>query len=268
MTQKEVTFQSQGLTLCGVFHRMSQKKPVGNVLLTHGIINDKDEDGNFVNLAEMLSAKGYNVFRFDFRGHGDSEGKSEEVTIAGELNDLENAIKEFDGLIGDKPKFIIIASSFGAVSSILYAAAHEDRIEKIVLWNPVLDFEKTFLKALTPWGQTFFNKKGYEELQQQGYITVPQTDFRFGKKLIEEFKEIKPYEILTKLRMPILTIHGTEDTAVPYSVSEKYGKPNSLSKFVSHKSDHSFVGIEDTVIKETIEWVTENGTKKNASKER
>ena len=266
MSQKEITFQSQGLTLRGVFHRSSLKKPVGNVLLIHGIINDKDEDGNFVNLAEMLSEKGYNVLRFDFRGHGDSDGKSEDVTIAGELNDLENAIKEFDGLISDKPKYIIIASSFGAVSSILYAAAHQDRIAKIVLWNPVLDFEKTFLKALTPWGQTFFNKKGYEELQQHGYITVPQTDFRFGKQLIREFKEIKPFEKLKKLRMPILTIHGTEDTSVPYSVSEKYGKPNSLSKFVSHKSDHSFVGIENIVIKETVEWVTENGNGKNANK--
>lgn len=256
MAQKEITFNSQGLKLCGVFHKSTKQKNAGNVLLVHGIINDKDEDGNFIKLAEMLTAKGYNVFRFDFRAHGDSEGKSEEVTITGELADLENSIKEFDKLVGNQPRYIIIASSFGAVSSILYASSYEDRIERIVLWNPVLDFEKTFLKAITPWGKSFFNEKGYKELAEKGYITVPQTDFRFGKKLIEEFKKIKPYELLSKMNIPILTIHGTEDTSVPYEVSKKYGKPNSKSQFISHKSDHSFVGIEDTVINETVRWIT------------
>ncbi len=79
--------------------------------------------------------------------------------------------------------------------------------------------------------------------------------------MIDEFEKIKPYELLTRLKIPVLTIHGTEDTAVPFSVSEKYGKPNELSKFISHKSDHSFVGIEGTVIEETIRWVIENGCK-------
>lgn len=256
MTEKEVAYNSQGIKLRGIFH-VAQRRQVGNVLLVHGIINDKDEDGNFIQLARILNSKGYNVFRFDFRGHGDSEGKSENVTIVGELADLENSIAEFGRLIGNGGKYIIIASSFGAVSSVLYASSHEERLEKMVLWNPVLDFEKTFLKAETPWGRTFFNEKGYAELAKKGYISVPQTDFRFGKDLVEEFKQIKPYRLLAKLGIPVLTIHGTEDTAVPYSVSEKYGKPNDCSKFLSHESDHSFVGIEDTVIDETVQWVVE-----------
>ena len=139
---------------------------------------------------------------------------------------------------------------------ILYTTANSERVDKIVLWNPVLDFERTFLKAETPWGKTFFNQEGYEELKTKGYITVPQTEFRFGKRLIEEFKEIKPYQLLRKFDLPVLTIHGTEDTAVPYSVSKQHGTPNRYSKFISHKCDHSFVGIEDTVIDETVEWVT------------
>ena len=225
-------------------------------------MNDKDEDGNFVKLAKKLNQKGYNVLRFDFRGHGDSEGRSEDVTIAGELVDLETSIQTFDELIDARPQYIIIASSFGAVSSILYTAENSERVDKIVLWNPVLDFERTFLKAETPWGKSFFNQKGYEELKKKGYITVPKTEFRFGERLIEEFEEIKPYQLLQKFDHPVLTIHGTEDTVVPYSVSKQYGTPNSYSKFISHKCDHTFVGIEDIVIDETIEWVTENAVRK------
>ena len=252
----KIYYNSQGINLCGIFSRHTGNSTYGNVILVHGIINDKDEDGNFVKLAKKLNQKGYNVLRFDFRGHGDSEGRSEDVTIAGELVDLETSIQKFDELINARPRYIIITSSFGAVSLILYTTANSERVDKIVLWNPVLDFERTFLKAETPWGKTFFNQEGYEELKTKGYITVPQTEFRFGKRLIEEFKEIKPYQLLRKFDLPVLTIHGTEDTAVPYSVSKQHGTPNRYSKFISHKCDHSFVGIEDTVIDETVEWVT------------
>lgn len=256
-------YKSQDINLCAIFNKQEGKSTHGNVVLTHGIINDKDEDGNFVKLAKKLNQKGYNVLRFDFRGHGDSEGISENVTIAGELVDLETSIQKFDDLINARSRYIIVASSFGAVSSILYTAANSERIDKIVLWNPVLDFERTFLRAETPWGKTFFNQKGYEELKKKGFITVPETEFRFGKRLIEEFKEIKPYQLLRKFELPVLTIHGTEDTAVPYSVSKQHGTPNKHSKFISHKCDHSFVGIEDTVIDETVEWITENDVRKN-----
>lgn len=257
-SKKKFYYDSDGLQLCGIFNNYLGKNAKGNILLVHGVINDKDEDGNFTNLAKQFSELGYNTFRFDFRGHGDSEGNSEDVTIEGELKDLENSIKKYDQLLEIESKFIIIASSFGAVSSILYTSTHEERIEKLVLWNPVLDFEKTFLKAETPWGKTFFNEKGYSELKKKGYITVPKTDFRFGKKLIEEFGTIKPYQILSTFTIPVLTIHGTEDTSVPYSVSKKYGVPNELSSFITHQSDHCFVGIENTVIKETVNWVIGN----------
>jgi pimeloyl-ACP methyl ester carboxylesterase len=216
MPQKEITFNSEGLKLSGVFHKSSGN--IGNAILVHGIINDKDEDGTFIKLAKKLSAKGYNVLRFDFRGHGESEGVSENVTIAGELEDLRNAIEQLNEIAGEKSNFIIIAMSFGAVSSILYSSKNQGKVKKLVLWNPVLDFDKTILNALTPWGKTFFNNQGYEELRNQGYITVPTTDFHFGKRLIEEFSEVKPYQLLSNFKIPVLTVHGTENTVIAETV--------------------------------------------------
>jgi alpha-beta hydrolase superfamily lysophospholipase len=255
-SSEKVSYQSGTVQLSGVLHRHEGKPPVATVILVHGIINNKDEDGNFVALAEGLSKKGYEVFRFDFRGHGESEGRSEDVTIAGELQDLRTSIEKADKLSGTKLPLIIVASSFGAVTSILYTASNAQRVAKLVLWNPVLDFRKTFLEAETPWGKTFFNADGYAELRAKGYITVPQTNFRFGRALIAEFDQIKPYRVLQDIKLPVLTVHGTEDTAVPYSVSKEYGTPNALSAFITHRCDHSFVGIEPIVIRETIDWIT------------
>jgi len=247
---------SDGIRLCALINKYKGEKPRGDIIMVHGLNNDKDEDGSFINLSSILNKKGYNTLRFDFRGHGDSDGDSEDVTISGELIDLERSIQLFDNLLGVQSKYIIIASSFGASASILYISKNEERIERLVLWNPVLDYEKTFLKAETPWGKTFFNPKGYEELRTKGYITIPQTEFRIGRKLIEEFKNIKPYQVLSGFNIPVLTIHGTKDTAVPYQVSEKYGAPNERSLFISHECDHTFIGIVDNVIAETVEWIT------------
>jgi len=268
LEEEKIYYQSQNLTLCAIVNRVTQSQAVGNVLLVHGIITDKDEHGNFVKLANKLHAKFYNVMRFDFRGHGESQGRSEDVTIAGECNDLIASVEHFDELTGANSKYIIVASSFGAIASILYVSTHRDKITKLVLWNPVLDLEKTFLKAETPWGKTFFNEGGYRELHAKGYISVPETPFRFGRELIEEFGHIKPFELLGTFDMPVLTIHGSQDTEVPYSVSKQYGTPNNRSQFISLGCGHSFVGVEDIVIDETVSWVFIEAVQKPASFEK
>ncbi len=249
-------YTPDGIKICARISKKIKKEPVGNIIMVHGLNNDMDEDGSFIKLTVIFNKKGYNTLRFDFRGHWDSEGKTEDVTINEELIDLETSIRKFDKIIGIESKCIIIASSFGAVASILYTSKNEEKIEKLVLWNPVLDFEKTFLNAITPWGKTFFNSKGYEELRTKGYITIPETDFRIGRELVEEFKKIKPYKVLSEIKIPVLTIHGTKDTAVPFEVSKKYGTPNDQSLFISHDCEHTFIGIVDVVIEETVQWIT------------
>jgi pimeloyl-ACP methyl ester carboxylesterase len=246
---------SDSIILCGVFNEFRDGAPKGAAILVHGLNNDKDEDGSFVKLSESLNNVGYDALRFDFRGHGESGGKTEDVTISGELFDLERSISVLDALSGTASRLVIISSSFGAGASILYTVRHKERVKKLVLWNPVLDYDKTFLHAETPWGKTFFNPNGYKELLDEGYIMIPETEFRIGRQMIEEFKNLKPYEILSRLDTPVLTIHGTKDTSVPYSVSKAYGAPNASSRFISHDCDHQFIGLEDIVVKETVDWI-------------
>jgi uncharacterized protein len=245
-----------GILLSAIVTRSSGRTERGNVIFAHGLNNNKDEDGNFVKLSKMLSTLGYNSLRFDFRAHGESEGKSEDMTVSGELLDFETSAKVLEHMVGKPCKFVVVASSMGASASILYASKHADKVEKLVLWNPVLDYDKTFLHAETPWGRTFFNAQGYRDLETQGYVTIPETDFRLGKVVVDEFRTIKPYELLSRFKMPVLTIHGTRDTDVPFSVAKKYGTPNKDSKFISHEAEHTFPGMEDQLLAETVEWIT------------
>lgn len=239
MVPKDIKFyieNTDGLKLCGILTapRTAIKKCV---VLCHGITVDKKEDGNFIPLTKRLNQLGYPVFRFDFRGHGESEGDLEYMTISGEIDDLSACISflERKGYIN----FAIVGASFGAVSTINYCESH-DNISCLVLWYPVLDLKKTFLSPELPWAKKSFNKKGFMHLKRKGYL-LHDNQYKIGKDLIKEMDHYKPYSVLQSLTIPVLTLHGDKDTYVSYNLSKKYGKPNKKSQFLKLRgAEHGF----------------------------
>ena len=270
-TKKIHFFTEDGLRLCGI--QQEAYDPKGTVLLAHGINTDKDEwNGFYKKISDKLNQNGYSSLRFDFRGHGESEGKQEDLTIKGMINDITAARRQIE----PEKKVIIIASSFGAPPSILYINSHQADVEKLVLLNPVLDFNETFLKPHLEWALSSFNDDGFKHLSRYGYLLLDGS-FKIGRSLINEMGTTKPYEILMQLKTEVLTIHGTKDTMVPFDVSKKYGKPNQKSDFIPIEgADHGFVEADDEkgnskesirnqdrVIKLIIQWIGGSWNDKN-----
>ena len=251
--EKKVYFNSvDGIMLCGILHT-PENNPRGNILMAHGISVDKDEDGLFTETARKICENEYNVFRFDFRGHGESEGNQEDMIIVGELLDIDAAFKYLKKY-QDLPMGMLIAS-FGAASGVIYVA-NNPLIKCVVLWNPVLDLVKTFLEPMLPWAKGSFNEKGYQHLEETGYLFL-DVSFKIGIHLIWEMRLIKPYEYMKMIKCPVVTLHGDKDTYVPYEVSKRYYKCNLKSEFISISgSEHGFGKKEDQqiVINKSIEW--------------
>lgn len=249
--EEKVYFRStDNLLLCGILSTL--KKPSNKcVILCHGITVDKEEDGGFSPLAQTLNSYGFDAFRFDFRGHGESYGKIVNMTITGEISDLLSAKKflKSKGYLN----FAIVGASFGAIPSV-YCANRND-IKCLILWYPVLDLVKTFLNPKLPWAKKSFNKKGFGMLSKKGYLLLGVS--KLGKKLISEMSFYKPFEQLSKINIPVLTMHGDKDTYVPYSVAKRYGKPNSKSRFITlHDAEHGPTEIHlGFLVNETAEWV-------------
>lgn len=92
----------------------------------------------FVSLARELAAHGYHVLRFDFMGHGDSDGDFEQSTVASRLSDLACALTLLRREIGSETGVGIVGLRFGA----LLAAVHAERdphVASLILWDPVVD---------------------------------------------------------------------------------------------------------------------------------
>lgn len=254
MKTEKVMFKSEdGINISGIIQTPNNNLK-GLIVLCHGLGGNKDEWENiFVDLAGELCRAGFKVLRFDFRGHGESGLESEQMTIEGELMDLKAVVSQ---IAGENSKVGLLGYSFGTQSSLLFSVDNPDRVSTLVLWAPVLDFYEGFLTPELIFGKEFFEKGGYEALGQQGYITLNNN--KLGKELFYEFKNYKPYEKLKRVKCPVLTIHGTKDKHVAYWPSEKYGKPNEKSKFLSVDAEHGLHLKRSDVIRETVNWFEEH----------
>ena len=177
--EQKIFYKSKDDTrLCGIF--LIPEKIKGYVLLAHGINENKNEWGDFyIDIAKELYKKGFASFRFDFRGHGESSGIQKDMTIMGETLDLTASIeqisKRWHGNIS------IIGMSFGAGPTILYSSQKISKIKCLVLLCPVIDYMSTFLNPIVPCAKSTFHKKGYQQLNKKGYISL-YGDFKLDTK--------------------------------------------------------------------------------------
>lgn len=252
MKINQIVFKSKdGINLCGILTSPG-KNSKGAVILCHGITVEKNEAGFYTRLAKLLAKNDLTSLRFDFRGHGESKGKSWEMTIKGEISDLEAAVK----LLRNKgfKKISLIGTSFGGSIVTLYTKRSPSAIACITLLCPVLDYKRTFLNPETEWAQEWFTPETLSKAAKTGKLNLD--GFQLGSDLLTEFRQINPGETLLKLKVPALLVHGTEDSYVPYSVTKYYGKKYRNGKFLAiYGADHGFEGFEKRVYREVIKWV-------------
>lgn len=251
--EKKISYASgDRLMLTGVFDLPAKIDQFA--IMAHGIATDKNEWNNLHGrMSKGLNEKNIGTFRFDFRGHGESQGTMRGMTIMGEYLDVINSAKIIRSEWGHA--FTIIASSFGAGPAIYYCSNFPQNVSSLILLNPVIDYTATFLNPLEEWGRESFNDKGYSHLEANGYLLLDGIH-ELDAKLIAEFSCLKPFKKLKHLKCPVLTIHGDKDSMVPFRISKQYGKPNHKSKFLSMKNaEHGFA-----------DWDDENGTTEKSLK--
>ena len=218
-----------GLKLCGVWH-FPKIKTNKAIILAHGLNVDKDELGIFIHLANRLQENGFAVFRFDFRGHGESEGDSLDMRVAGEVEDLESAVDEV--MKKDFNQIGLLGASFGGPIAVYYISKKQQNLKALCLWNPTLNFDHCVLNPILPKfkaRKTIWDK----DLKEKGWTTTGRNDLKISKGLFEEMAKLLPYQELKKITIPVIIVHGTEDEYAPYSDSKEYVKYLKNGEFIS-----------------------------------
>ncbi|OGH32435.1 MAG: hypothetical protein A2953_01600 [Candidatus Levybacteria bacterium RIFCSPLOWO2_01_FULL_36_54] len=237
MEEKVYFTNSDGLKLCGIL--MSPRNKTSEcIVLCHGITVDKDEGGVFTKLSRRLNESGFSVLRFDFRGHGESQGKSVDMTISGEIKDIKAAVNFLKNK-GFK-KLGMVSASFAGGATSYYISENPNTIKVLVLWNPSIDY-KEYSKPTMPWKKKYWGEPAFKRVEKFGFTEVGSKKFKVGKRLIYELKNLKPWKELLKVQIPILFIHGDSDTYVSYKDSVKYSKLVKNGILVTMKGgEHGF----------------------------
>ena len=229
-TAEDVEFRSpDGLRLRGTLVRPTDSAHTVTVLV-HGGGVTRHEGGFFTRLAEGLAESGSASLRFDLRGHGESEGRQEELTLAGVLGDIRAAIRTAREQTGALPVNLVAASFSGGISA-YYTVAHVGEVRRLVLINPLLDYRKRFIDDKPYWDNGQINDEAAAQLTADRYIAHSPT-FKLGRPLLNEVLYLRPHEALDRISVPVLIVHGTGDTFIPVgssrSLAEILGKRAQL----------------------------------------
>jgi len=250
--EERVTFESDdGVPLTGMYQRVEGNSKAA-IVLAHGICSSKDYAGFQAGLAGELVRRGFDTLRFDFRGHGESGGRSEEMTVAGEVTDLNAAVR----FLGNHQasQVGVVGHSLGGGVVVLYAAQANQAPFALVLLAPVLDYQRHFLTPETPFTKQWFTPSALAKARMSGTLDIG--DFPIGLKLIQEFESLDPAAVLRGLSMPTLVVHGDGDTCASFDAAHDAVMMISGIEFVRIPgAEHYFEGCESRVFRKVSAWL-------------
>ncbi|HVY13781.1 MAG TPA: alpha/beta hydrolase [Rhodopila sp.] len=161
-------------------------------------------------LATFCAERGHAMLRFDYSGHGASDGDFLDGTIGDWAAD---ALAAVDALT--EGKLILVGSSMGGWIGLLTALARPDRIAAFVGIAAAPDFTQRLMwETMTPAEKATIERDGVLYVPSQYGDPTPIT-----KRLIEDGST---HHVLTgriPLRCPIRLLHGQNDPDVPWHLA-------------------------------------------------
>lgn len=266
----ETEFSSlDGLRLSGT--RVFPREAGYAAVLVHGGGVTRDEGGFFTRLALGLAEAGVASLRFDLRAHGKSEGRQEDLTLCGVVNDIRAAVDHLASGTGAAP-VNLIGTSFGGGVSAFFASWYPERIRRLVLLNPLLNYKKRFIDDKPYWADDRITQEAGRALADQGFIPHSPS-FKLGRALLNEVFHVRAEEALRRVVTPTLIVHGTRDTFIPIESSREYvGQINAEARLLEVEgAQHGFAVHDDLgyldpqtqrwqafVIGSVAEWITKS----------
>lgn len=153
-------------------------------------------------IVERFLPLGFSVFRFDFSFVGESDGRFEDLTVSGEVEDALGAIdfvQEFS-----PSALVVIGSSLGGTVALLAAARTPERVHAIATIAAVAD-TALFCADLAPEEIAAWRREGRRRWRD-GWMNVG---------FLNDVERLDILAAVSSLPQPLLVLHGEADPVVP-----------------------------------------------------
>ena len=225
-----------------------QKCPV--VIMMHGFMGNKD--GMMEKVAgDMLAQQGIASVKFDFNGHGESEGEFSGMTVPNEIEDAKCVYEYVKSLPFAGSIALTGHSQGGVVASMTAGDLDVDGVACVVLLAPAAVLRDDAIRGSTMGAR-------YNPLDPPASVQLfPGKNL--GGEYIRTAFSLPIYETAKKYTGPASIIHGTGDQVVPYTYGERYHYiwPGSELHIIP-AADHMFSKEMQQVVDLMVDFLVKN----------
>jgi len=264
-----------------------EQQPTATVFFLHGICDHSGRSG-YCEFYERLAAQNCRVFAMDHHGHGQSEGSPR--CYCERFEDYVLDYQEFveaNWKDGDPPIFLA-GHSLGGLMAIFLCVQLGDRVNGMILSAPAcgveLDFNKKAQLFLSPVLDCLCPQAKIVDAIRSEYLTRNQEErtayvadplvckgkirLRTGIQISNAFAKLHE-EVQSKVKCPLLMVHGTSDKLTEIGSSEAFfhstATPPSAKLFVRlsgvfHEIFHEKRAEREPVVEFITNFITSGAT--------
>lgn len=208
------------------------------VLIFHGFQGNRiGSSAHLVDLARHLAEAGIAAGRFDFIGSGESDGRFEDMTVSGELQDLYHIVADVKQVCGQHAAGLYLAGhSMGASIAAMAAGEKLSSIDGLILLTPAGEVKERIADSLEA---LFDGRSGEPD------YPVEINGQELGEAFKRDAESLSMLETASAYSGPVLMIFGGRDETIPPRVAGQFAEVYPQARSIHlDECGHSFGSID------------------------
>ena len=235
-TSERVNIDGGKGRLVGIIQKpeLAQGQRCPMVMLCHGF-GGRKEGPLFEIIADSLAKHGIASIRFDFNGHGESEGEFVDMTVPNEIEDAKKVFEYVRDLRYVSDIAIVGHSQGGVVAAMTAGELEPGDIKAVALMAPAAVLRDDAIRGTIMGKQVEGNP-----LDPPEYIEIWDGK-KLGREYIKSAFWLPIYPTAAKYKGKAIIVHGTADRVVPFTCGERFNEIWPESQLVIlDEFDHGF----------------------------